>query len=216
MKHLLILAGASILMLVAVSPLSADDFMPSPARGDPLSYLAIWEFDIDPGPGLDIPPDYVEFWGDGIHELFDAVTHMHRDPERVFWDPAGYLYTLGMPGELAFFLNNWVDDYPYKHIWVQVTYTTQNCPPCVSHVLGADSSLQWPDPYMGYPMYRIEHDPMHFVEYWQIQRNPNMEYVYLNFPAYTTIDEVVIDTWSTVSEVGNEETTWSGVKSLYR
>lgn len=199
-----------------VSPILAEDFLIPDFRGDPLSYTAYWEFDNDPGPG-DIWPDVVSSVGDGIHELFTAQTHTHRNVDLVFWNTEGFLYTLDAPGQLAFFLNNWVDPYNFKHIWIQVTYTAQDQPPYVSTVEGADDSSQWGlDPYPGQFGYRIDVDTNHFVEYWVIMPNPNMEYVYLELPAHVTIDEVVIDTWSTNSSVDSEATSWGGVKSLYR
>ncbi len=88
--------------------------------------------------------------------------------------------------------------------------------PFVTEVLGADESLQWPDPYVGYPVNRIDVDNNHFVEYWQIQPNPNMEWIYLDLPAFCQVLEVVIDTWSTDSPVDNEAKSWGEVKSLYR
>ncbi len=215
MKRFLLLILASLLVFVFVSPLLAEDFMPPDFRGDPLSYTAYWEFTNDPGAG-DIYPDLVNSVGDGIHQLFTAQTHTHRDIAVVFWSSTGALYTQAASGQLAFFLNNWVDPFPYKHVWVQVTYTSQDLPPYVSAVEGADESLQWPDPYIGYFMNRINVDAHHFVEYWQIQPNPNMEYVYLDLPPFTSIDEVVIDTWSTESVVGNEAKSWGEVKSLFR
>jgi len=215
MRRFLMLTVTTMLAVFFVSPLFADDFMPPDFRGDPLTYTAFWEFTNDPGPG-DIWPDLVYSTGDGVHELFNAQTHTHRDVSVVFWDPDGFLYTLEAPGQLAFFLNNWVDPYVFKHIWIQVTYSSQCLAPYVSSVLGADESLQWPDPYVGYFLSRIDWDANHFVEYWKIEPNPNMEYVYLELPPFTTIDEVVIDTWSTDEPVENEGKSWGEVKALFR
>lgn len=215
MRTCLLVTAAAMLAVFFVSPVMAEDFLPPDFRGDPLTYSAFWEFTNDPGPG-DIWPDLVNSVGDGVHELFIAQTHTHRDAQVVFWDPAGSLYTLDQPGQLAFFLTNWIDPYVFKHIWVQVTYTSQGQAPYVSGVEGADDSLQWDDPYIGYPVNRMDVDLNHFVEYWQIMPNPNMEYVYLELPPFTSIDEVVIDTWSTDEPVAIESTSWGEVKSLFR
>jgi len=214
MRRLQLLTVASMLTVFFVSPLFAEDFMPPLFRGDPLTYTATWEFLTDPGPG-DIWPDTINSVGDGVHSLFNAQTHTHRDVNFVFWDPAGFLFTQNAPGQLAFFLNNWVDPYQFKHVWIQVTYTSADLPPYVSSVIGADESMQWPDPYIGYPISRIDVDANHFVEHWQIQPNPNMEYVYLELPPHTRIDEVVIDTWSTEHPVSNELKSWGEVKALF-
>jgi hypothetical protein len=215
MRRLISLLAVLASFVFLATPLLADDFLPPDFRGDPLSYKAVWEFDTDPGPG-DIWPDAVTSVGDGIHELFTAQTHTHRNTDLVFWDPQGYLYTTDLPGELAFFLNNWVDPYVYKHVWVQITYTAQGQPPCVSGLEGADESSQWSNPYIGCCVYSIEHDANHRVEYWRISPNPNMEYVYVLLPPFTTIDEVVIDTWSTDSVVDAESKSWGELKALYR
>jgi hypothetical protein len=215
MRRFVLLAVASMLAVFFVSPLFAEDFWPPDFRSDPLTYTAYWEFTNDPGPG-DIWPDLINSVGYGEHELFTAVTHAHRDINFVFWDPAGFLFTGDAPGQIDFFLNNWVDVYVYKHIWIQVTYSSLDQPPYVSSVLGADESLQWSDPYIGYFVQRQDVDANHFVEYWQIQPNPNMEHIYLELPPNVSIDEVVIDTWSTDSPVSNEEKSWGGVKALFR
>lgn len=216
MKRCLLLTATVLMVAFFVSPVIAEDFMPPDFRGDPLSYTAYWEFINDPGPG-DIWPDVINSVGDGVHELFNAQTHTHRDAQVVFWDAErGAFYTTDQPGQLAFFLNNWVDPYVFKHIWVQVTYSSEGQAPYVSLVEGADDSLQWDEPYVGYPLYRVDVDPNHFVEYWQIQPNPNMEYVYLDIPPWTFIDEVVIDTWSTDEPVAIEGRSWGEVKSLFR
>jgi hypothetical protein len=215
MRRSLTWLAIALLTFLCISQVLADDFMPPLFRGEPLTYTATWEFTNDPGPG-DIWPDAVGSVGDGMHELFSAQTHTHRNTDLVFWNQDGFLYTQGLPGQLACFLTNWVDPFQFKHVWIQVTYSSTVQPPYVSGVLGADDSLQWPDPYIGYFVYRINVDANHFVEYWILQPNPNMEYIYLELPPFTSVDEIVIDTWSTESPVANEDRTWGDVKSLFR
>ncbi len=218
MRRFLWLAAACVLTAFFVSPLLAEDFLIPDFRGDSLSYTAYWEFTNYPGDGvIDIPPDVIVFQGDGgAHDLFTAWTHAEFDPVFVSWHQDGYMFTGDAPGWLGFFLNNWVDPYVYKHIWIQVTYSCDQGAPFVTDVLGADESGQWPTPYVGYPVNRIDVDSNHFVEYWQIQPNPNMEWIYLYLPPNCQVDEVVIDTWSTDSPVDNEAKSWGEVKSLYR
>ncbi|MFH1844888.1 MAG: hypothetical protein ABIF77_16985, partial [bacterium] len=108
----------TILMLVGLTASAvADDFMPPPWRGDPLTVMAEWDFinDFNPDP-MNIDPDYLNTIGDGWHQLGTAYTHCHAD-DFVMWEPDptepgdGRATTMDMPGELAFFLVNWIDDY---------------------------------------------------------------------------------------------------------
>ena len=215
MRRLLLLAAVTVLAAVVVSPLLADDFMPPDFRGDPLTYLAVWEFTNPPVNQYDIDPDFVTDVGDGYHSLFSAYTHVNYDNATLFWDPTGFIYTTDQPSQIDVELNNWIDDYQFKHVWIQITYSGQGMPTVVD-VRGADSSEQWSDPYPGQFVHQIDFDPSHAMDYWIIQPNPNMESILIDIPPFTSIDEIVVDTWSTDEPVGNEQRSWSDVKTLFR
>lgn len=212
-------------LLVWATCAVADDFMPPEFRGDPLTVTAEWDFIADftgdPYNYYNYPPDYLNTIGDGIHALGTAVTHAHFS-ETVFHgadpnDPDdGIAYTLDAPGQIDFFLVNWTDPYPYKHIWIQITYAGQGVPQ-ISSVVGPNPQTNtWTDPTFGRFEYAIEANPNQRVEYWILMPNPDREHIYLELPPFTEVDQVLIDTVSTESPVGTEETSWSGVKALYR
>jgi hypothetical protein len=216
---------AIVLFLATVfcGPVLAEDFMPPPWRDDPLTVVATWEFTLDFNPDpMTILPDVLVTVGDGIHEFHHDLTHAHAN-EFVFWqqdpdDPDnGRAATQEDPGEMAFYLANWVDDYLYKHIWVQFHFGGQGVP-FVAEVVGPnvmDDTWDQPVQY-GQPLGSYEIDPNRRVEYWLLEPNPNREFVYVHIPSFTWLDQIVIDTISTNDVIRTESETWSGVKNLFR
>lgn len=214
-----------LVVLIWASLAHADDFLPPDFRGDPLTVVAEWDmirdFTIDPYFYYNYDPDNEDAIGDGIHDLHNDFTHAHFT-ETVFWggDPDqpgdGIAYTLENPGQIDFYLINWTDPYPFKHIWIQITYRGQGVPAVGSVIAPNPVTDNWTDPSIGRFEYAIEYDFNHRVEYWTLMPNPNREHIYLDIPPYTTVDQVLIDTISTDSPVATEETTWSDVKALYR
>ncbi len=216
-RYLLILVSAAFLVGIAV-PAVADDFAPAPWRGDPLTYVAEWEFIY---PDLtDLPPDYQNWVGDGIHE-FNVNCYVHTHPQFVYWeeDPTepgdGRAYTDSVPGHLDFFLCNWFDDYQYKYIWVQITYGGMGVPFIYEVVAPNEETNTWTDPVFGIFLEGGAQGG-YSVEFWYIPYNPDREYVNMEIPPYTWVDQVWIDTISTPYPFATENSTWGGVKNLYR
>ncbi len=209
-----------LLAALAISPVLADDFMPPDWRGEPLTVMAEWDFVTDFNPDrYNIYPDLLQTVGDGTHALGDAVTHAHAS-ETVFWagEPGvdGVAQTFELPGEIDFFLVNWIDDYEFKHIWIQITYGGQGAP-SVSGVNGPNPiDNGWVDPTVGQPLGAFEVAPGQRVEYWLLMPNPDREHIYLHLPPFTWLDQIVFDTISTNDAIAVEAETWSGVKSLFR
>ena len=208
-----------MLIILAWSSLAvADDFMPPEFRGGELTVMAEWDFTADftapPFNYYNYTPDNLTTVGDGIHELGDAFTHAHFS-ETMFWRQ-GEAYTLDAPGQIDFYLVNWIDNYPYKHIWVQITFSGQGAP-YVGSVVGPNANdNSWVNPTYGTPEFSIDVDLNHRVEYWVLRPNPDREHIYLEVPPFTTVEQIVIDTISTPSPVSSEETTFDGLKALYR
>ncbi len=221
-------AIAFVLTLALVFSIStwavADDFMPPDFRGDPLTVMAEWDF-LSDWFGGDIPTDNLTTVGDGgLHSLGTAFSHTHDVYSNLVWmedpdDPQdGIVYAGPEGGQLAFYLVNWIDDYQFKHLWIQITYGGAGVP-FVSEVVGPNPfTNDWIDPTYGAPggLGPFEVDPNHRVEYWVLMPNPDREYIYIDLPPDTWIDQVVIDTVSTMDPVSTEESSWDKVKTLYR
>lgn len=211
--------GLALLILGTWSATApADDFLPPEFRGDPLSVMAEWDFVQDftgsPYFYLNYPPDQLVTVGDGIHDLGDAFTHAHFS-ETVFWRE-GEAYTLQEPGQIDFYLVNWTDLYPYKHLWIQITFRGAGIPFISAVVAPNPADGSWVDPSYGWLDSLYETGPNQRVEYWRLQPNPDREHIYLDIPPDTVVEQVLIDTISTPSPVSSDETTLDGVKALFR
>jgi hypothetical protein len=127
MARLIFFSLVLVLVAAVTAPGWCDDLWPAPWRGEPLTYIAAWEFETDVM--YDTPASYEDMVGDGIHDWSDIWTHAH--PYNLYWevDPAdpedGRIYTTSVPGSVDFFLGNWLDDYPWKCVWVQITWGGQ-------------------------------------------------------------------------------------------
>ncbi|MDO9170382.1 MAG: hypothetical protein Q7W29_00945 [bacterium] len=202
---------------LAVAAAQADDFNPPPWRDGPLTVAAEWEFI---GQDLyDMPPDYLNTVGDGIH-VFNPGCFTHAHFENCFWqpDPAnpadGRVFTTDAPGRILFFLCNWIDYYPYKYIWVQITYGGMGTPFVQEVIAPNPGTNEWPNPLYGQ---HVESGgvPGFATEYWYLSFNPDREYVNVILPPNTWIDQVWIDTISTFV-ISAEDMSWGGIKSLYK
>jgi hypothetical protein len=196
------LAVAIAFCAVLVLPASAfaDDFAPAPWRGDPLSYIAEWDFE-DSDLEDQVPSDTV-LVGDGVHAWSDLFTHMH--PYGLSWevdpnDPLdGRVFTEAKAGSIEFFLGNWVDDYDYKYIWVQIAWGGNVTEPSVYE------TYTWTD---GPNIYGTLANKYRFyafgpggaqyhVEEWVLPINPDREYANIYIPPGTWVDQIIIETVS--------------------
>lgn len=223
MQRYWIMLAAAVLLGAATTTVIADDFSPATFRGQPLTVAAEWEF-INQNL-TDLPPSYLNWVGDDSHD-YNADCYVHTHPHFVYWQPDpdeegdGRAYTQDIPGQLDFFLCNFIDNYPYKYIWVQITYG-ETVPgmggvPFVYEVTAPNQATNtWPDPVFGTQLEWADMPPMYRTEMWYIPYNPDREYVYLEIPPYTYVDQIWIETISTLI-IGNEDVTWGQLKSLYR
>jgi hypothetical protein len=202
---------------LAVAAAQADDFNPPPWRDGPLTVAAEWEF--LSSNLLDMPPDYMNTVGDGIH-AFNASCFTHAHFENCFWEPDpldpndGRIFTTEGPGRILFFLCNWIDFYPYKYVWVQLTYGGLGTP-FVQEVLAPNPyTNEWTDPLYGH-LIETGGTPGHLTEYWYLSFNPDREYVNVIIPPWTWLDQAWIDTISTFV-ISTEDMSWGGIKSLYK
>ncbi len=220
-KLLTCLVILSLSTLFAATVL-ADDFFPPDWRGDILTVLAGWEFDADFTADPDnVLPDVFNTIGNGQFEFGDCVTHAHLDSLAWQVDPDdplnGWVINLDdMPHIADFVVANWVDDYEFKHIWIQITWGGQ-APPIVTQVIAPDPGTgSWTNPAQATFMTGFDPDPNHHVEYWVLVPNPDCEAIDILLPPGTWLDEVVIDTICSQDEVDNESSSWGQVKALFR
>ncbi len=205
------------LVLALATTALADDFAPAPWRGQPLTVAAEWEFVTSNI--IDVPPDYLNWVGDGIHPYNDCFEHTHF--QDVYWEPDpidpndGRAYTNAALGQLLFFLCNFIDDFAHKYIWVQITYGGAG-EPFIYEVLAPNAQTnEWPGPVFGSLVER-NLSAGRAVELWQLPYNPDREFVNIEVPPFTWIDQVWIETISTNGPISTELSTWGEVKSLFR
>ena len=213
MTRVIVCVLAGMMLAVAAAPAVAHDVCPPWFRGSPLTVYAEWEF-IDPYMYDEEPSDM--YWiGDGIHE-FHPYCFTHNHPYDLYWeeDPTepgdGRIYTGGMPGRCEFFVCNFIDDYPYKFIWVQITYGGEGVP----YVLETFAP-PWEAPIYGELIRVVPCVPGQRVESWVLPINPDREYVIVDIPPFTWVDQVIIETISTLY-TPVEGKSWGSIKAMYR
>ncbi len=217
MRRLTTLLLAALCTVAVSSAALADDFNPPPWRGGPLSVTAEWEFFSQVL--YDMPPEYIATTGDGLHP-FNAGCETHAHFEFCYWQPDptdpndGRIFTTEQPGLVRFFLCNWIDYYPFKFIWVQITSGGQGAP-FVQDVLAPNPGTnEWTNPLHGTLINRWG-VPGFMTESWYLPYNPDREYVDLFIPPYTWVDQILIDTISTLV-VAEQDLSWGEIKSLYK
>jgi hypothetical protein len=216
--------AACAVFCAAAGPILADDFMPPAFRGDELTVYSEWDFELDFPYNLDqnnIPPDDLTSVGKEGYEIYDTYTHAHV--LGMTWvDGIWYVDPGEEFGQIYFWIENWVDDMHYKHLWIQLTYGGEGEPPIPPQIAEIEGR-QWvgPNPedhvyYDGYINDFIQHTANQRVEHWMLEPNPDVESILILVPPGTWLDQVVIDTISTNDVTRTESETWSGVKNLFR
>lgn len=109
------------------------------------------------------------------------------------------------PGALNFRIANWVDTEPLKIIWMQTTYDPgpTGLSPTVEFIIPTDPLPIDRVELMSVTDVPIAGDPLgrwHRLEVWEIEPNPDFESIQLVVPEGVTVDQVVVDTISTVPE----------------
>lgn len=184
----------------------ADDFAPPFFRGEPLSVTTAWEFFTPPTNWWFIPPEVFSYVGwTPEYSLYDGfATHAEvDDPANWNWTPGdgdgGLTPAPGVPSaSIAFKIQNWVDLMPLKIVHIQVTWSGQFAPTTIG-VDGVIGSTIYPATPQGHAIV----DGGHFWEDWYFHPNPNWEIIAMNVPAGTVLDEIYVDTWSTLPTPGS-------------
>lgn len=121
--------AACFVSMILVSAASADDLVPAPFRGDPDATYARWEFMTDESPVLaDVE---ITNYGPAI-----AIPEPGVDQ---FWvlEWGGREGVWPLSGEVVIEIPNRADPYPYKEIWLQLTWAAQG--PGVEPIVWADA-----------------------------------------------------------------------------
>lgn len=167
------------------APAHGDDRNPPPYRGEPLSVHAHWL--VDPS-GLFVLSEFS--WADDD----DPSTYLSPLTPSVLIDPAAGVYGFEVP--------NFVDELPIKLLRIQLTWTGTTQPPLFLASIGIDGGnavpgvvtfastpLVFTQPPGGYQYFDIEYKP-----------NPDFEQIRVQLPPDVSLDQVVIDSISTVPE----------------
>ena len=218
MLRTLLIAVLSTALVAMAAPAVGDDFNPPSWRGWPLTLQVEWEFETSNM--IDVVPTLLNSVGDGTHVLGNAFTHAH--PQTMFWEPDpaepgdGRVFTTDMPGVIDCYLVNWIDLYPLKYVWVQVTYGGQGIPSVYEVVAPNQQTNDWVDPVYGTVLGQFDWGPGQRLESWILPYNPDREYVNIAVPPFTWIDQIMIDTISAPGPVSTEGKSFGRIKSLFR
>jgi hypothetical protein len=192
-RLILILTVACLALAASADTLMARDLFPPPWRGAPRSTYSHWEF-LTPSSGFpDGLPAPVVGDGGGLPEMVPAGG--------IVWDPVfagSWIGTTG--GTMEFYIPNWIDNEPWKDIYVQITYqpNPQFPPPTLSNIVSFHPNGTGPVTFLGGSDILL--DPLNNLyqrtEVWRLVPNPYWERFNINIFPDMVIDQVVIDTWS--------------------
>ncbi|MFN3167048.1 MAG: PEP-CTERM sorting domain-containing protein [Phycisphaeraceae bacterium] len=202
--------------LVVGSPALGDDLAPPPwdRLGAPnYTTAAEWEF-LAP---ITFPDTTTVADGSEVPLIAGDGFGFPADPDvlpdfDIAWVPydgdGGYLGGANGIGDgtLNFRVPNWIDEEPLKIIRVQITYAPAPTggSPFIDEIIPFDSTAPidsianvgvFDGPIAGDPAGRH-----HRLEIWEIEPNPDFESIRVVVPAGVLVDQVVIDTISTVPE----------------
>jgi hypothetical protein len=113
---------------------------------------------------------------------------------------SGFLNSGTAPGTIAFNVPNWIDQEPFKFLRIQVTYTGPTPGTRVFGFLGVPGDGNAVTEFPGAVVLGTVGQSLHMYQDWTLQPNPDWEQVVVDVPVGTFIDQVVIDTISTIPE----------------
>jgi hypothetical protein len=178
------------LVLLPAATAGAHDLNPPVYRGDPLSAMFHWMPAGEPGEGVGAL-DYT--WVDD------------DDPDTFFpEEPPPELYPEGE--FLAIELPNFIDQLPLKLMRLQVSWTgSSTTPPTITDILGFEGGdppvagqLDFSSPVQPF----TQPDGGYQYHDLSLRPNPDRETIVLQIPPDVVLDQIVVDTVSTVPEPG--------------
>lgn len=219
---------ALLVLLVALPALAVDYWGGPPqgawTRGDPSSTFQHWNFET---PALPLPDVWQNPYGDPFLDFLPPGGWEYGEQWEcpIELDPRGFVsgWHCIAPegGTVVLTIPNTEAIDGEKLIFLQIT--SSKAPTSVSAVgLGGNPGGYVTTPWMtGLPQIQWP-GPAPFGGVWytynyglRIVPNPQMETITIEVPFCTVIDQIVVDTLCT-GLVPNEQSTWSGVKELFR
>ena len=207
----IVLCLCMALVSLGAARASADDLLPPPWRGQPLTTLTEWEFRTPANPTL---PDgaILPVIGDG-----GGGGPLATIGGNILWDPfdgdGAWIGNNPPGGQIALDIPNWIDTEPIKWLQIQMTvqrYTIQNPDGTTQLVTPHVALIDAFDPTGPTTSMLVDVLPELVVnqtdgtflrtELWKIQPNPDYERIVINVPSDTLVDQIVVDTISTVPE----------------
>jgi hypothetical protein len=172
-------------LMLALNTVWADDLnLPPWTRGDPRTTYQRWEFGTD---NLSPPPelDYHNPLGQPVMTLPDTW------PNSVWlstWEGRDGVWRLENPDDIYIDILNFNETYPFKEIWMQITYMAQEgaAPIVLTNPKFEELYVSDPEPVGAY---------WHVTYQITIEPNPASETIVVQPAGCTTyLDEIVIDT----------------------
>lgn len=176
---------------------NADDLFPPDFRGLPGSMTAEWEFATPDNPSYADNFFLTELDGATVFPVYPFAELINLG-----WtvaDGDGGWFGLDGGGIVNIAMPNFIDQLPLKEIWVQIKYVPGGESPFVAAVEAFDEEA---GQVLGTLNGSIDNTEFGFrIESWQIRPNPDFELIQIWVPANVVVDQVVVDTISTVPEV---------------
>jgi hypothetical protein len=193
--------ASAIVLLSLTQSVLAFDLFPAPFRGQPGSVYAHWDFPTNANPA---PVDAFNLVPLGNAPVYTVPVEVEIT-NFVYFNDGNVNGWVSVPADdfsiLNFSVPNFIDFEPVKQLWIQVGYfnfNQENLYPFVAAIEANDNEVGFvlgeltgaiTVPELGYRL-----------ETWEIHPNPDFELVQFIVPPWILVDQVTIDTISTVPE----------------
>lgn len=198
-----LLAAVLLATVAIVQPAASADWFPPDFRGLPGSVFAQWDLDEPSNPDLADAFHAVPLEG---YPLFPIPTIV--EITNLEWvtigDVSGWMGLEG-GGILNFAVPNFIDPLPLKKLWIQIQYFSPNANPQDPSTFPFVAAVEASDSEAGFVLGDItgwfDIPSIYRLETWEIRPNPDFELVQIIVPRGVFVDQVTIDTISTVPEI---------------
>ncbi len=193
--------ASALAIAVLTQSVGAFDLFPAPFRGQPGSVYAHWDFTTNASPA---PVDVFNLVPLGNAPVYTVPVECEIT-NFVYFNDGNVNGWVSVPGDgfsiLNFSVPNFIDFEPVKNLWIQVGYynfNQENLFPFVAAIEANDNEVGF---VLGELTSAITVPEIGYrLETWQIRPNPDFELVQFIVPPWILVDQVTIDTISTVPE----------------